>query len=102
MFYFTVCIIFFGKVLLFPDSFTLWLFDYTDFKDKYIKYFIFILGVVNFIVCFVFESAIIPFITRIYYKSKYFDILRSVQTQKYNPNLKELQDIKKENKFATF
>jgi hypothetical protein len=98
MIYFTISFCYFVKMILFPDEFSQWLFDYVVYKDANIKYYIFIIGIVNFGVSYAFETGVIPMLTRIYYRSKYFETLRLIQTNKYNPNLQELQDMKKETK----
>lgn len=98
MVYFTLILGYFTKIILFPDLFSTWLFDYVIFGDPNMKYFIFIIGIIDFVVSYTFESSIVPMLTRIYYRSKYFETLRKIQTKKYDPNLQELHDMKKETK----
>eukprot|EP00340_Litonotus_pictus_P003246 CAMPEP_0170522942 /NCGR_PEP_ID=MMETSP0209-20121228/8326_1 /TAXON_ID=665100 ORGANISM="Litonotus pictus, Strain P1" /NCGR_SAMPLE_ID=MMETSP0209 /ASSEMBLY_ACC=CAM_ASM_000301 /LENGTH=1057 /DNA_ID=CAMNT_0010810691 /DNA_START=801 /DNA_END=3971 /DNA_ORIENTATION=+ len=92
MIYFIASFSYFTKIILVPDEFSAWLFDYVVYDNPNIKYYIFIFGIINFAVSYTFEAGIIPMLTRIYYRSKYFETLRKIQTKKYDPNLQELQD----------
>lgn len=98
MIYFILSFCYFTKIILFPDKLSMWIFGYVVFQDPNIKYFIFIIGIVNFAVSYTFESGVIPMLSKMYYRSKYFETLRKVQLKKYDPNLQELEDMKKETK----
>lgn len=97
--YFIVSFTFFLKIFLFPDPLTGEIFDVVVFQNPNIKLFIALICGCNFIVCYFVEAMLIPLIFKIYYRAKYFETLRMIQMNKYNPNLQELQDMKKENRF---
>lgn len=98
MLYFIFSFSYFFKVFLFPDEFSNSLFDVVEFENPNIKYYIFIICIANFVISYMVESGLIPLFTRIYYRAKYYETLRKIQTKKYDPNLQELNDMKKETK----
>lgn len=96
--YFTVVFMYFLKVFLIPDEYSMKMFEIVEFHNDNIKFYILLICIANFLLSYTVESIIIPIITRIYYRAKYFETLRKTQNKKYNPNLQELHDIKKEAK----
>lgn len=94
--YLVICYLYFAKLILFPDDWSRNYFEIVTFQDPNFKYYIFIVSMVNFAFCYFIEITLIPIITRIYYRSKYFETLQKVQAKKYHPNLQELLDIRKE------